>query len=100
MKLHLKYEGNGTIAVDPDVYLPAAISNSVVATVNSSGWLQIKTQDEVGRLFAAAPKMLNLINDSLGLLEEINGRIVDDELIEYLEKHKAGCLELIKSINI
>jgi len=50
------------------------------------------------KIISKAKDLELLIRNNLALLEEVEGRIVDDELCEYLEEHKQDCIKLLSSI--
>ena len=50
------------------------------------------------KIISKAKDLELLIKNNLALLEKIEGRIVDDELREYLEEHKQDCIKLLASI--
>jgi len=50
------------------------------------------------KLISKAKDLELLIKNNLALLEEIEPRIVDDELLEYLKEHKQDCVKLLAVI--
>lgn len=100
-KLELKYVGKICIGIGTFGDFSEITANSVIPDTDKE-YFQYGIGEEIEanmRLYAASPDMLELLSERLQLIEEMDGRIVNDELTEWMDSHTKRCKKIIEKVN-